>query len=112
MRTAGSGASLMARDSASNMRRSCSFLLAVSAASCAALSASAQSPPRPPKPYQPVTITRPAASDDVTFALFRAALAVAVKSRHYADLAPLVLERGFFWGRDFDHRFDPRKPSV
>jgi hypothetical protein len=72
----------------------------------------AQSSSRPPKPYQPVTITRPAASDDVTFALFRAALAVAAKSRHYAELAPLVLERGFFWGRDFDQRFDPRKPSV
>jgi len=24
----------------------------------------------------------------------------------------LVLERGFFWGRDFDQRFDPRRPSV
>ena len=57
------------------MRRSCSFLLAVGAASCAALAALAQSPPRPPKPYEPVTITRPAALDDVTFALFRAALA-------------------------------------
>ena len=112
MRTPGSGASLAARDSASHMRRSCSFLLAAIAASCAAMSASAQSPSRPLKPYQPVAITRPAASDDVTFALFRAALAVAVKTRHYTDLAPLVLERGFFWGRDYGQRFDPRKPSV
>ena len=72
----------------------------------------AQTPPRPPKPYEPVAITRPAALDDLTFALFRAALAVAVKTGHYAELAPLVLERGFFWGRDFGQRFDPRKPAV
>jgi hypothetical protein len=94
------------------MRRSCSFLLAVIAASSAALAALAQSLPRPPRPYQPVAITRPAVSDDATFALFRAALALAVNTRHYAELSPLVLERGFFWGRDFGQRFDPRKPSV
>ena len=94
------------------MRRSCSFLLAVIAASCAALAALAQSPPRPPRPYDPVAITRPDASDDASFAAFRTALAAAVKSRLYAELAPLVVERGFFWGRDFGQRFDPRKPSV
>jgi hypothetical protein len=94
------------------MRCFCSFLLAVSATSCAALAALAQSPPRPPRPYEPVAITRPAASDDMTFALFRAALAMAVNTRHYAELAPFVLERGFFWDRDFGQRFDPRKPSV
>jgi len=94
------------------MHRSPAFLLAVIAASGAALAAMAQTPPRPPKPYEPVAITRPAALDDLTFALFRAALAVAVKTGHYAELAPLVLERGFFWGRDFGQRFDPRKPAV
>jgi hypothetical protein len=94
------------------MRRYRAFLLTVSAASCATLVAVAQTPLRPPKPYEPVTITRPAMLDDLTFALFRAALAVAVKTGHYAELAPLVLERGFFWGRDFGQRFDPRKPSV
>lgn len=94
------------------MRRHCSFLLAVIAASCAAHAALAQSPTRPPKPYQPVAITRPAASDDASFTTFRTALAAAAQSRLYAELAPLVLERGFFWGRDFGQRFDPRKPSV
>src|SRR5205823_5675409 len=94
------------------MHRSCSFLLAVSAASCAALSTLAQSASRSPRPYQPVAITRPAALDDASFAAFRTALAAAAKSRRYAELAPLVLERGFFWGRDFGQRFDPRKPSV
>jgi len=67
---------------------------------------------RPPKPYEPVAITRPAASDDESFTAFRATLAAAAKSRRYAELAPLVLERGFFWGRDFGQHFDPRKPSV
>ena len=60
----------------------------------------------------PVTITRPAASDDASFATFRAALAAAAKSRLYSELSPLVLERGFFWGRDFGQRFDPRRPPV
>ena len=94
------------------MHRSCSFLLVVTAASCAALSAVAQSPPRPPKPYQPIAITRPAASDDASFTAFRAVLAAAAKSRRYAEFALLVLERDFFWGRDFGQRFDPRKPAV
>ena len=94
------------------MRRSCSFLLAVIAASCAAVATVAQSPPRPPRPYAPVAITRPSASDDASFAAFRTALAAAVKSRLYSELALLVVERGFFWGRDFGQRFDPRKPSV
>jgi hypothetical protein len=93
------------------MHRSCSLLLAAIAASCAAFAAVAQSS-RPPRPYEPVAITRPAASDDTSFAEFRAALAAAAKSRLYAELAPLVVERGFFWGRDFGQRFDPRKPSV
>src|SRR5437899_3165497 len=75
MQTTGSGASLTARDSAPHMRRSCSFLLAVSAASCAALAALAQSPPRQPRPYEPVTITRLAASDDASLAAFRTVLA-------------------------------------
>jgi hypothetical protein len=94
------------------MRRSCSLLLAVIAAPCAALAAMAQSSARPPKPYEPVAITRPAASDDESFAAFRTVLAAAAKSRLYAELAPLVVERGFFWGRDFGRHFDSRKPSV
>jgi hypothetical protein len=112
MRMTGSGASLAAHDSAPNMHRCCSFLLAVMATSCAALAALAQSAPRPPRPYAPVAITRPAASDDASFVAFRTALATAAKGRLYSELAPLVLERGFFWGRDFGLRFDPRKPSV
>src|SRR6187200_2446425 len=56
-----------------------------------AMPAAAQAPPRAPKPYAPVTITRPAASDDASFIAFRAALAAKAKARIYAELAPLVL---------------------
>src|SRR5215203_3550311 len=77
-----------------------------------AMPAAAQAPPRAPKPYAPVAITRPAASDDASFIAFRAALAAKAKARIYAELAPLVLAQGFFWGRDFGKAFDPRKPAV
>ena len=85
---------------------------AIVAAMLMAAPASAQAPPRPPKPYTPVAITRPAASDDASFIAFRAALAAIAKTRIYAELAPLVLTQGFFWGRDFSQAFDPRKPAV
>ncbi len=110
MRMTGSGARLAARDSASHMRHFYSFPLVVIAASCA-LAAMAQSS-RPPRPYAAVAITRPAVSDDASFTAFRAAVAAAAKSRLYSELSPLVLERGFFWGRDFGQRLDPRKPPV
>lgn len=74
--------------------------------------AAAQTPSRAPKPYAPVAITRPAASDDASFIVFRAGLAAKAKTRIYAELAPLVLAQGFFWGRDFGQAFDPRKPAV
>jgi hypothetical protein len=77
-----------------------------------AIPAAAQAPPRAPKPYAPVAITRPAASDDASFIAFHAALAAKAKTRIYAELAPLVLAQGFFWGRDFGQVFDPRKPAV
>ena len=94
------------------MRSLCPLLLlAFTALPLATLAAAAQAP-RPPKPYAPVAITRPAASDDASFVAFRAALAAKAKSRIYAELAPLVLAQGFFWGRDFGQAFDPRKPAV
>jgi hypothetical protein len=77
-----------------------------------AIPAVAQAPQRAPKPYAPVAITRPAAADDASFFAFRAALAAKAKTRIYAELAPLVLAQGFFWGRDFGQAFDPRKPAV
>jgi hypothetical protein len=92
------------------MRRPHLLLLIVAALSCAARAVSSE--PRPPKPYQPVTITRATAVDDPTFAAFRSALAAAAKSRVYAELATLVNPQGFFWERDFERRFDPRKPAV
>jgi hypothetical protein len=76
------------------------------------LAAAAQSPPRPPQPYAPVAIELPAASEDASFVAFRASLAAAAKTRVYAVLTPLVVTNGFFWGRDFGQRFDPRRPAV
>jgi hypothetical protein len=91
------------------MYRAC---FAIVAAMLTATPASAQAPPRPPKPYAPIAITRAAASEDPSFTAFRATLAVIAKTRIYAELAPLVLTQGFFWGRDFGQAFDPRKPAV
>lgn len=104
---AGSGASLNAHDSAPDMHRLCLSFLMVFAWLA---TATAQSPL--PKPYAPVTITRPAASDDASFITFRKKFAAATKSRLYAELAALVVTRGFFWDRDFGHSFDPGRPAV
>jgi hypothetical protein len=94
------------------MHRLIPFILAFATSAVAALPAAAQSPPRPPKPYEPVAITQPAASDDASFIVFRAALGTVAKARIYAALTPLVLAQGFFWDRDFGSQFDPRKPAV
>jgi hypothetical protein len=90
-----------------------SFILAVFAAAVLAASPCWADPPgRPPKPYQAVPITLPAASTDPSFEAFRARVAVVAKKRRYSELAGLVDPQGFFWGRDFAHAFDARKPAV
>jgi hypothetical protein len=86
------------------------FLLILLAIAAAPVSAAAQTPL--PKPYAPVLIARPPASDDAAFIAFRKKLAAVAAKRIYAGLAPLVAGQGFFWDRDFAHRFDPRKPAV
>ena len=65
---------------------------------------------RPPKPYQPVAVKLPPAVADESFVAFRQELAAAAKGRVYAELTRLTVAHGFFWERDFDRRFDPRKP--
>src|SRR5687767_5222799 len=67
---------------------------------------------RPPKPYQPVAVKLPPAVADESFVAFRQELAAAAKGRVYAELTRLTVAHGFFWERDFDRRFDPRKPPV
>ena len=62
--------------------------------------------------YTPVTIKRRAPSHDESFNAFRQRLAAVAKRRVYAELAPLVASQDFFWDRDYDYRFDPRKPAV
>jgi hypothetical protein len=60
----------------------------------------------------PVAIALPAASDDASLATFRARLTAVAKGRVYTGLARLVQPQGFFWDRDYNHGFDPRKPAV
>jgi hypothetical protein len=112
MQTADSGANLTGHDSAPHMRHIRSLILLAAAASCFAGTAAAQPEQRPPKPYTPVAITPPAPSDDEKLATFRTEIAAVAKGRIYADLERLVLPQGFFWDRDYDHGFDPRKPAV
>jgi hypothetical protein len=89
------------------MRRLLIDFIAI-AAPCAA--AAAQPSPLPPKPYAVVTITRPAAN--ASLLAFQARLAAVAKPRLYAELAPLVVPRGFFWDRDLHHAFDPQRRAV
>jgi hypothetical protein len=65
-----------------------------------------------PAPYKPVEVTLPTASEDASFNAFRQELAKIAKSRVYSDLAQLVVQRGFFWDRDFGSGFDPKKPGI
>lgn len=71
----------------------------------------AQRPP-PHKPYSPVAVDIPPPPDDPSFAAFRKDLAEIAKRRVYADLAAVVVPRGFFWDRDFGGGFDGSKPGV
>jgi hypothetical protein len=91
------------------MRRVLPLLLIVISVSHAA---PADAPSPPVKPYEPLSFTRPAASGDGTYAAFRGSLAVVAKNRIFAELAPLVIDQGFFWARDFGHQFDPHKPAA
>jgi hypothetical protein len=106
------GAKLVVRDSpAWKMRPPYSIVVAALIAAASAAAAAEQSP-HPPKPYEPVAITLPLAWGDARFDAFRAKLAAVAKRRIYGELAPLVDAQGFFWHRDFERRFDLRRPAV
>ncbi len=66
----------------------------------------------PVRPYVPVAVTWPQPQADAALDAFRQDLAKVAKARIYAELARLVAPQGFFWGRDFANRFDPRKAGV
>jgi len=68
--------------------------------------------PPPPKPYGAVTFTLPRPSADASFETFRKELAAIVKRRAQADLVKLVVEKGFFWERDFGGSFEADKSSI
>ena len=88
-------------------------LLALFALLAALAPASGAAQPAPAqKPYQPVAVKLPPALADESLAAFRKELAAVAERRIYAELARLVISHGFFWERDFDRRFDARKPPV
>jgi hypothetical protein len=64
------------------------------------------------KPYQPVAVILPPASNDATLAAFRQDLVAVARHRVYHELSGVVVAQGFFWDRDFDGTFDPKKSAV
>lgn len=74
--------------------------------------AAKKSPTSAPKPYKPVAVTPPSAPDDPGLATFRRDLAGVAQRRVYGELAAVVIAQGFFWDRDFDGGFDPKKTAT
>lgn len=89
-------------------------LLGVAPALAQAPKASAPKPSALPAqaPYAPVAVTISGVPDDPNMAAFRNELTAVVKGRVFADLARLVVQRGFFWDRDFGGGFDPKKSGA
>lgn len=63
--------------------------------------------PRVEQPYQPVAVTPAPAPSDASFVAFRRELAGVAKSQVYAELARLVVPRGFFWHGDASGALNP-----
>lgn len=57
-------------------------------------------------------MTLPAPLQDAALDAFRAELAKVARGRVYAELARITAAHGFFWTREFDNKFDPRRPGV
>ena len=68
--------------------------------------------PPPPKPYGAVALSLPRSLADASFETFRKELVAIVKRRTQADLVKLVVERGFFWERDFGGSFEAAKSPA
>jgi hypothetical protein len=66
----------------------------------------------PPRPYAPVAVALPETINDARLDDFRLDVIKVASTSIYAELAALVIDHGFFWGRDFGRQFDPRKPGV
>ena len=66
----------------------------------------------PVRAYEPITVALAEPRTDTDLDAFRQQLGKVAKDRIYVDLARLVTEHDFFWGRDFGKRYDPRKPGV
>ena len=64
------------------------------------------------KPYQLVAITPPTRVSDPALAALRKKVADAAKRRDKAQLAKLVVAKGFFWDREGADAADKRKPGI
>jgi hypothetical protein len=85
--------------------------LIIVAATCIA-AASADRHVAPIRAYPAVEVTLPQPLNDAGLDAFRAELIKVARARVYAGLAPLVAAQQFFWDRDFNRKFDPRRPGV
>lgn len=71
-----------------------------------------QTPADLTKPYKPVAITPPAPVSDPALTALRKKVADAAKRRDKAQLAKLVVAKGFFWDREGGDAADKRKPGI
>jgi hypothetical protein len=71
-----------------------------------------QTPADLTKPYKPVAITPPTQVSDPALAALRKKIADAVKRRDKAQLAKLVVAKGFFWDREGADAADKRKSGI
>jgi hypothetical protein len=71
-----------------------------------------QTPADLTKPYKPVAITAPMAVSDLALTALRKKIADAAKHRDKAQLAKLVVSKGFFWDREGGDAADKRKQGI
>jgi hypothetical protein len=71
-----------------------------------------QTPADLAKPYKPVAITPPTPVSDPALTALRKKIADAAKRRDKAQLAKLVVAKGFFWDREGIDAADKRKPGI
>jgi hypothetical protein len=68
--------------------------------------------PRRTTPYAAVGITLPPRQSEPGVAALRANLAAAARRQSFGDLARYVAPQNFFWDRDINKRFDPKRTSA
>jgi hypothetical protein len=89
-----------------------SIAIAALASGLAPSSLPAQTPADAPAPYPAVALKLPEEHADGSFAAFRKELADVARTRIFAELARIVVTPGFFWERDFEGAFDPKRSAA